>query len=63
MGNPNVTVEVRFVASLLGEEMPVSYWDTDYLEEVVREAVADAMYDIGCTQVDRIIVDVETDPN
>lgn len=63
MNNPDVTVEVRFVASLLSEEMPVSYWDTDYLEEVVKEAIADAMYDIGCTQVDRILVDVETNPN
>jgi hypothetical protein len=63
MNNPDVTVEVRFVASLLSEEMPVSYWDIDYLEEVVKEAIADAMYDIGCTQVDRILVDVETNPN
>lgn len=55
----NVIFEVSFNAGLAREEMPSSYLDPKYLEEVIREAIEDAMYDLGCDKVEYVRVEVE----
>lgn len=59
MSNANVLLEVSFEAGMNSEDMPSSYLDPKYLEEVVQEAVQAAMYDIGAEQVDYVRVEIE----
>jgi|APGre2960657373_1045057.scaffolds.fasta_scaffold09949_3 hypothetical protein len=59
MSNANVILDVSFEAGLVRDDMPSSYIDPKYLEEVVQEAIKDAMYDMGCEQVEYIRVEIE----
>lgn len=54
-----VTVEVSFDTFFDTEEMPTSYTDPEYLEEVIKEAVEDAMNDLGAEDTKKIYVSVE----
>jgi hypothetical protein len=42
-----VTAEVKFYVEFNENDMPSAYTSSDYLAEVIQEAVTDAMYDIG----------------
>lgn len=42
-----ITAEVKFFVEFDEDSMPSAYTSTDYLTEVIQEAVTDAMYDIG----------------
>jgi hypothetical protein len=39
--------------------MPNTYSDSDYLEEIIDEAIHDAMYDIGAAKVSFVRMDIE----
>jgi hypothetical protein len=54
-----VTAEVKFYVEFDEDTMPSAYTNTDYLTEVIQEAVTDAMYDIGAglTNVPRVEID------
>lgn len=54
-----VSVEVSFDTFFDTEEMPTSYTDPDFLEEVIKEAVEDAMNDLGAEDTKAIRVSVE----
>lgn len=54
-----VLVEVSFDVNFDPEDMPDTYTDPGYLEEVITEAIQDAMYDVGAQQVDKINVGIE----
>jgi hypothetical protein len=46
-----VTAEVKFYVEFDEDNMPSSYTNTEYLIEVIQEAVTDAMYDVGADLV------------
>jgi|Wag4MinimDraft_6_1082665.scaffolds.fasta_scaffold00914_9 DNA-binding protein YbaB len=54
-----VLVEVSFDVNFDPEDMPDTYTDPGYLEEVITEAIQDAMYDVGAQQVEKINVGIE----
>jgi DNA-binding protein YbaB len=54
-----VSVEVSFDTFFDTEEMPTSYTDPDFLEEVIKEAVEDAMNDLGAEDTKKILVSIE----
>jgi hypothetical protein len=57
----STTVLVDFKVEFDTDEMPNAYSNPEYLEEVVKEAVEDAMNDIGKSELTdlNIWVDVE----
>lgn len=58
---PTIFVEVRFELVLDPESTPPTYKDTDYLQEVLQEAIKDAVYDIGAEEVNEFFIELETD--
>jgi DNA-binding protein YbaB len=54
-----VLVEVSFDVNFDPEDMPDTYTDPGYLEEVITEAIQDAMYDVGAQEVDKINIGIE----
>lgn len=56
---PDILVEVRFEVTLNSDEMPPTYRDPEYLEEVIQEALNDAMYDIGAEEVKEVRIEIE----
>jgi hypothetical protein len=56
-----VNVLVDFTVEFEKDNMPSSYSNPEYLEEVVKEAVEDAMNDIGCSQVKEVNICVDTE--
>jgi len=58
---PTIFVEVRFELVLDPESVPPTYKDTDYLQEVLQEAIKDAVYDIGAEEVNEFFIELETD--
>lgn len=57
---PAIFVEVRFELVLDSESMPPTYSDPDYLQEVLHEAIKDAVYDIGAEQVNEFFIELES---
>jgi hypothetical protein len=55
----NVIVEVNFETVFDADEMPTPYTEPDYLEEVIKEAVEDAMTDLGAKDTKGISVSIE----
>ena len=55
----SIIVEVHFEVVLDPESMPNTYSDPDYLEEIIDEAIHDAMYDIGAGKVSFVRMDIE----
>ncbi len=58
---PTIFVEVRFELVLDPEAVPPTYKDPDYLQEVLQEAIKDAVYDIGAEEVNEFFIELETD--
>ena len=56
-----IFVEVRFELVLDSESTPPTYKDPDYLQEVLQEAIKDAVYDIGAEEVNEFFIELETD--
>lgn len=57
--HPDILVEVRFDVSLDSEEVPSTYRDSEYLQEVIQEAIQDSMYDIGAIEITNLRIDIE----
>jgi hypothetical protein len=55
----NIIVEVNFETIFDADEMPTSYTEPDYLEEVIKEAVEDAMTDLGAKDTKGIHIAIE----
>ena len=47
----SISARIDFEVLFDRDTMPSSYSNLSYLEEVIREAVEDAMNDIGCSDV------------
>lgn len=58
---PTIFVEVRFELVLDPEATPPTYKDTDYLQEVLQEAIKDAIYDIGAEEVNEFFIELESE--
>jgi uncharacterized protein (UPF0212 family) len=56
---PDIVIEVTFEVALDSKEMPTTYSDVEYLEEVITEAIQDAMYDLGAEKVNYVRVQVD----
>lgn len=56
-----IFVEVRFELVLDSESVPPTYKDPDYLQEVLQEAIKDAVYDIGAEEINEFFITLETD--
>jgi hypothetical protein len=56
-----IFVEVRFELVLDSESVPPTYKDPDCLQEVLQEAIKDAVYDIGAEEVNEFFITLETD--
>lgn len=54
-----VTAEVKFYVEFDEDNMPSAYTNTEYLIEVIQEAVADAMYDINADLVGTTKVEID----
>ncbi len=54
-----VTAEVKFFVEFDEDNMPSAYTNTDYLIEVIQEAVSDAMYDINADLVGATKVEID----
>jgi hypothetical protein len=54
-------VEVRFELVLDLESAPPTYKDPDYLQEVLQEAIKDAVYDIGAEEVNEFFIELESE--
>ena len=57
---PTIFVEVRFELVLDSESIPPTYKDPDYLQEVLQEAIKDAVYDIGAEEVNEFFIELES---
>jgi|DEB0MinimDraft_3_1074331.scaffolds.fasta_scaffold99754_2 hypothetical protein len=57
----STSVLVDFKVEFNVDEMPSSYSNPEYLEEVVKEAVEDAMNDIGNGEITDLNVWVDTE--
>lgn len=57
---PTIFVEVRFELVLDSESTPPTYKDPDYLQEVLQEAIKDAVYDIGAEEVNEFFIELES---
>jgi len=58
---PTIFVEVRFELVLNSESTPPTYKDPDYLQEVLEEAIKDAVYDIGAEEVNEFFIELESE--
>ncbi len=56
-----IFVEVRFELVLDSESTPPTYKDPDYLQEVLQEAIKDAVYDIGAEEVNEFFIELESE--
>ena len=56
-----IFVEVRFELILDSESTPPTYKDPDYLQEVLQEAIKDAIYDIGAEEVNEFFIELESE--
>jgi uncharacterized protein (UPF0212 family) len=56
---PDIVIEVTFEVALNSREMPTTYSEPEYLEEVITEAIQDAMYDLGAEKVNYVRVEVD----
>jgi hypothetical protein len=54
-----VFADVSFVVSFDKKEMPTAYTDILYLEDEIKDALINAMHDIGATKTDDIIINIE----
>lgn len=54
-----VYADVSFVVSFDKKEMPTVYTDILYLEDEIKDAIINAMHDIGVTKTDDIIINIE----
>lgn len=54
-------VEVRFELVLDYDTAPPTYQDPEYLQEVLQEAIKDAVYDLGAEEVNEFFIELETD--
>lgn len=54
-----VYADVSFVVSFDKKEMPTVYTDILYLEDEIKDAIINAMHDIGATKTDDIIINIE----
>lgn len=54
-----VFADVSFVVSFDKKEMPTAYTDTLYLEDEIKDAIINAMHDIGSTATDDIIINID----
>jgi nitrogen-specific signal transduction histidine kinase len=54
-------VEVRFQLVLDYDTSPPTYQDPEYLQEVLQEAIKDAVYDLGAEEVNEFFIELETD--
>lgn len=54
-----ISADVKFYIEFDEDDMPSSYTDTEYLTEVITEAVEDAMYDVGANLCGKIKVEVD----
>lgn len=59
MSLSDIVIEVTFEVALDSKEMPTTYSDVEYLEEVITEAIQDAMYDLGAEKVNYVRVQVD----
>lgn len=57
----SISALVDFEVTFDKDSMPSSYTNISYLEEVVREAVEDAMNDIGCSEITSLNVWIEVE--
>jgi hypothetical protein len=57
----SISALVDFEVTFDKDSMPSSYTNISYLEEVVREAVEDAMNDIGCSDITSLNVWIEVE--
>jgi DNA-binding protein YbaB len=55
---PTTFVEVRFELVLDFDTVPPTYQDPEYLQEVLQEAIKDAVYDIGAEQVNEFFIEL-----
>ena len=53
-----VFADVSFVVSFDKKEMPTAYTDILYLEDEIKDALINAMHDIGATKTDDIIINI-----
>ena len=53
-------VEVRFELVIDYDTVPPTYQDPEYLEEVMQEAIKDAMYDMGAEKVNEFFIELES---
>jgi hypothetical protein len=54
-------VEVRCQLVLDYDTSPPTYQDPEYLQEVLQEAIKDAVYDLGAEEVNEFFIELETD--
>lgn len=54
-----VIAEVKFYVEFDEDNMPTAYTNTEYLIEVIQEAVTDAMYDINADLVGATKVEID----
>ena len=52
-------VEVRFELVIDYDTVPPTYQDPEYLEEVMQEAIKDAIYDMGAEKVNEFFIELE----
>ena len=53
-------VEVRFELVIDYDTVPPTYQDPEYLEEVMQEAIKDAIYDMGAEKVSEFFIELES---
>lgn len=53
-------VEVRFELVIDYDTVPPTYQDPEYLEEVMQEAIKDAIYDMGAEKVNEFFIELES---
>ena len=61
MSTTTFFVEVRFELVLDYDTVPPTYQDPEYLQEVLQEAIKDAVYDLGAEEVNEFFIELETD--
>lgn len=53
-------VEVRFELVIDYDTVPPTYQDPEYLQEVMQEAIKDAIYDMGAEKVKEFFIELES---
>ena len=53
-------VEVRFELVIDYDTVPPTYQDPEYLQEVMQEAIKDAIYDMGAEKVNEFFIELES---